>query len=224
MFIILIILVCLFLFFASYNLKAGIYLKSKCSNRESSELIAVTFDDGVDPDVTPAVLDVLRKHNVKCTFFVIGEKAQKYPELVKRIFDDGHDIGNHSFYHKGSFPMQTTKAIKEEICCCNNVIKKSVGEECILFRPPFGVTNPMIGKAVRETNMISIGWSIRSLDTIGQDIEKVRQRVACQLNGGDVILLHDNRKDAHILTEMILNDINKKGFKAVSVKQLFNIK
>ena len=159
----------------------------------------MTFDDGVDSVLTPQVLDVLDRYGAKATFCIIGEKAVANPEMIKVIIGRGHTIVNHSMYHKGSFPM---------------LVK--------YFRAPFGVTNPMVGRAVRRAGLQSIGWSIRSFDTMGHSVEVVEKRVTSQIKGGDIILLHDNRECVVELTERILIFIRDNGYKAVSIDRLLH--
>ena len=221
--VIIVIVVAMLLFYASYSISSGRYLKSLCRNKNTNSYIAITFDDGVDPNITPKVLDILKRYNAKATFFIIGKYAVSYPQIVKRIVDEGHDIGNHSYYHKGCFPMQKSADIYKEIQQCNNALKQASGKEIELFRPPFGVTNPMIGAAVRRSGLQSIGWSIRSLDTIGQCIDKVERRVIRQIKAGEIILLHDNREGADLLLDRLLNQIQNKGLEAVTIKKLFNL-
>ena len=92
-----------------------------------------------------------------------------------------------------------------------------------MFRPPFGVTNPMIAKAIKKAGLISVGWSIRSFDTMGHEIDRVTKRVTRQLAAGKVILLHDNRPQADLLLENLLKEIDKQGLKTVTVEELFNL-
>ena len=212
--------VSIWLFYLSWSISIGFYLKSICHNRAAKELISLTFDDGVDPVFTPKLLDVLDRYEAKATFFIIGDKALLHPNLLLMIGDRGHTIGNHSMHHRGSFPMQSTKAICNEIMACNCALENISGKKINYFRPPFGVTNPMIGRAVRQSSLRSIGWSIRSFDTLGYSVEMVAKRVAKQIKGGDIVLLHDNRENVVELTERILRYINENGYKAVSIDEL----
>lgn len=210
-------------FYASYSISAGIYLKNFCRNKKTKNAIAITFDDGVDNKITPKVLDVLKKHNAKATFFVIGEKAFQYKEIIQQIVNEGHCIGNHSYYHRWNFPLQTTSKTIKEIAKCNQLLTDITGKHIHLFRPPFGVTNPIIGRAVRRLKLTSIGWSIRSFDTIGQEIPKVFRRISKKIKGGEIILMHDNRPYADILLEKVLKEINKRGLKTVTIEELIKI-
>ncbi len=218
------LLILFVLAFGAFNISSRMYLKSLCrvSNCIKEE-VAITFDDGVDPHITPRILDMLDNYGAKATFFIIGEKAKSYPEVVRDIARRGHSIGNHSYYHRAGFPMQSSDKIYSEIARCNEVLGQILGIKPTLFRPPFGVTNPMISKAVKRSGLTSIGWSIRSLDTLGHPIEKVTKRVVSRISKGKVILLHDNRDKADILLENILQQIAQKGLNCVTINELFKL-
>lgn len=209
--------------YASAAISSKVYLHCLCKQKDTTNKIAITYDDGIDPITTPKILDLLDKYHAKATFFVIGEKANKHPEILKDIASRGHNVGNHSYYHKWSFPLQTTNKIVFELKKCNFAIETELGRKTTLFRPPFGVTNPMIGRAVRRLGLTPIGWSIRSLDTMKEPIEKVRARVLKSLQAGAVILLHDNIDGAELLTEDILKASAKKGLKSVTINELFDL-
>ncbi|MEG1936538.1 MAG: polysaccharide deacetylase family protein, partial [Rikenellaceae bacterium] len=130
---------------------------------------------------------------------------------------------NHSYSHIWDLPFKSSQSIYNDISMCTAVLKQSADIDVTLFRPPFGVTNPMIAKAVKKSGLISIGWSIRSFDTMGQDLDIVKHRVTKQIDGGKVILLHDNRENADLLLESILVEIKKRGLRAVTINKLFNL-
>ncbi|MEG1936289.1 MAG: polysaccharide deacetylase family protein, partial [Rikenellaceae bacterium] len=98
----------LLLFYASYSISAGVYMKSLCRNKAAKDLIAITFDDGVDPILTPKVLDVLKRYDAKATFFIIGKQALHHAEILKRIVAEGHSIGNHSYSHIWDLPFKSS--------------------------------------------------------------------------------------------------------------------
>lgn len=210
--------------FGVFNISSGMYIKSLCRARNNRYEIALTFDDGVDPTMTPLILDVLDKYGAKATFFIIGEKAERHPDLVREIAKRGHSIANHSFYHKWNFPLQSSDKIYSEIMRCNQILESILDRKITLFRPPFGVTNPPIATALKRSGLTSVGWSIRSFDTIGQPLERVEHRVAQQLSSGKVILLHDDRIIADILLEQIIKHITAMGLKCVTIDELFNLK
>ena len=208
----LIILLILYLVYASYYIGSGVYVKAIC--KPDAPGVVLTFDDGVDEIQTPKVLDVLKKYDAKAIFFIIGEKAEKHPHLVQRIVSEGHKIGIHSYTHKPIFPILAYDNMHKEVWDTKEILEKITGETVDLFRPPFGVTNPNVGKVVEELNLKTIGWNIRSLDTnMSQDRLQVAERVSQKLTGRDIILLHDDRQGSEILLEALLKNIEKLGHK-----------
>lgn len=208
----LIILLILYLVYASYYIGSGVYVKAIC--KPDAPGVVLTFDDGVDEVQTPKVLDVLKKYDAKAIFFIIGEKAEKHPHLVQRIVAEGHKIGIHSYTHKPIFPILAYDNMHKEVWDTKEILEKITGEIVDLFRPPFGVTNPNVGKVVEELNLKTIGWNIRSLDTnMSQDRLQVAERVSQKLTGRDIILLHDDRQGSEILLEALLKNIEKLGHK-----------
>lgn len=222
--VIIVLCVCAVMFYGSYSVENSFYLKSLCRGGDSSAGVAITFDDGVDPVMTPKVLEVLSRYNAKATFFIIGEKACRHPEIVKQIVDGGHIVGNHSYYHQAYFPMKSSGAIHREIEMCSEALKSITGEDVVFFRPPFGVTNPMIGRAVGQSGLTSIGWSIRSLDTMGGDKDRIYSRVTRKLKAGSVVLLHDNLDGADLLLDAVLSEMQNKELEAITINELFYAK
>lgn len=139
------------LFYCSYQIRLGAYVRTLCRNRAAGRVVALTFDDGPDPEMTPRVLDLLRERGVRATFFLVGAKAERHPELVRRIAAEGHDTGIHTWEHAAGFPMRSSWAMTADILRCRESLRQIAGVETHLFRPPFGVTNPMVARAVKRT-------------------------------------------------------------------------
>jgi peptidoglycan/xylan/chitin deacetylase (PgdA/CDA1 family) len=152
--------------------------------------ILLTFDDGPDDEKTPIILNILKEHEVSGIFFVIGSKAEKSPELIRRISDEGHVLANHTFSHEISFTWTQASSCLNQIEKCSRVIESISGVKPKLFRPPFGVTNPPIGKAIKRAGLKSVGWSVRSLDTVN-DGSKAVQRLMRRTRKDSIVLLHD---------------------------------
>lgn len=223
----LIILFCLliggFLFYASYSISSGVYLKVFCKAATTEKAVAITFDDGPDNRQTPLVLDILNQHNVEAAFFCIGEKAAQSPDLTRRIHDEGHLIGNHSFRHKGSFPLLSYRPMRADLIQTQQTLEAITGSPVTLFRPPFGVTNPTIGRAVHSLGYKAIGWNIRSLDTKGEPVGKIMKRITKQIHPGAVILLHDRMPDSAELLTALLTYLHREGYAVKRVDKLLNI-
>lgn len=215
------ITVLLIMVWASADISSGIYLKSFCRKSTTEKILTLTFDDGPDEIMTPKVLDVLKQYNIKATFFLIGNKTVQHPQIVKRLIAEGHSIGNHTDSHKGIFPLSSAKVVDTELRNCSDAIADISGVEPKLFRPPFGVTNPIIGRVVRCSGLNSIGWSIRSLDTLSRRTrEDVCSRIIRQLHPGAIILLHDRCNDADVLLQMLIPRIIEKGYTFTDINNL----
>jgi len=198
-----------------------VYIKALCRSKRKDKVVALTFDDGPDKQ-TEKILDLLKEYNVKACFFCIGSKVEENKNLLKRIKDEGHLIGNHSFSHLFSFPLHSVKWLKQDLQACEQQIEEVTQEKVRLFRPPFGVTNPLIAKAVKSFNYITIGWSIRSLDTC-KSVEKAFARIKQKLKPGAVILLHDPLPASDILLRELLDYLNKNEYKIERVDKLFGL-
>ncbi|SEJ54031.1 Peptidoglycan/xylan/chitin deacetylase, PgdA/CDA1 family [Dyadobacter sp. SG02] len=154
--------------------------------------IALTFDDGPDPDSTPRILDTLLENDLKATFFVIGKKAVNHPELLRRIVDEGHTIANHSYSHHYLIALFSTQKLRTDIQRCNEAIRDITGRVPVFFRPPFGVTNPRYVTVLKDLQMQSIGWSLRSMDTRAKNKYQLIQKIISKLKPKDIVLLHDH--------------------------------
>lgn len=154
--------------------------------------VALTFDDGPDPVHTRAVLDVLDAHQVKATFFVIGHKAEKHPDVVKEILERGHAVGVHSFAHDRLFAMRGGKRVRDDLERAIRVLENITEQTPTLFRPPIGHTNPTIARIADQLDLTMIGWSVRARDGLaGTKPADVVSRIARGLEDGAIVLLHD---------------------------------
>lgn len=185
--------------------------KEKFSVINRGKEVALTFDDGPAAH-TEAVLDILKREKVKATFFLIGKNIDTREILLKRMLDEGHSIGNHSFNHGFNFDWQSAAKMQEEIELTNKTIEAVTNASVTLFRPPYGVTNPNLGKALRNSNLKSIGWNLRSMDTVAKDKQQLLNKILTKVKAGDIILLHDRCAiTAEILPELITT-LKKRGF------------
>jgi peptidoglycan/xylan/chitin deacetylase (PgdA/CDA1 family) len=168
----------LFTFIGSFHIRWNYFLKANHKDNQIKEnVVALTFDDGPNINFTPKILSLLKKYHAKATFFCIGKNVKDHPDLLKKIVADGHLIGNHSYYHQNSFGFLSTEKVMEEIENTDKIIEETVDLKTRFFRPPFGVTNPNIAKAVKKLKLYTFGWSIRSLDTIAKDPEQVYDKI-----------------------------------------------
>jgi peptidoglycan/xylan/chitin deacetylase (PgdA/CDA1 family) len=208
---------------ASARIGSGIYVKALCRADTPDRTVALTFDDGPHPDYTPKILDILARHGVQAAFFVIGSKAEAHPEIVRRMVEEGHIVGNHTYSHSWHFPLLGTGKMADELRRSDDAIEQATGTRPSLFRPPFGVTNPAIARAVNKGYIVA-GWDVRSLDTASKRPRtKVFERVRRRLRPGSVVLLHDDREGGDELLEMILAHLETNDYKVERVDKLFGL-
>ena len=152
--------------------------------------MALTFDDGPNDPYTLKLLDVLSRHQVRATFFLIGRYVRQRPDIVREIAGRGHVIGNHTFSHP-LLILESRKAIRGEIERCRQTIADALGEHSHLFRPPWGGRRPGTFRMVRELGLEPVMWNITGYDWKAPSAAWIEHRVREKIRGGDVILLHD---------------------------------
>jgi peptidoglycan/xylan/chitin deacetylase (PgdA/CDA1 family) len=206
------------------SIAAQFFVPIHTKSKSRSSAVAITFDDGPVPGKTEQILRILSEHNASAAFFCIGRNVRDHPSLVMDIRNAGHLLGNHSFHHRNTFDLQTTNRIEEELAQTDMAIEQAAGVVPRFFRPPYGVTNPMVAEAVKRKQYAVIGWSVRSLDTLIRNPARLLRRVTKSLAGGDIILLHDySDATISILPELLMH-INNIGLKIVRVDELLNEK
>jgi peptidoglycan/xylan/chitin deacetylase (PgdA/CDA1 family) len=155
--------------------------------------VALTIDDGPDPEVTPAVLDLLARHGVRATFFCIGERVAQYPQLARRIAAAGHEIGNHTAHHRYTFSLFGPAAIRREIVQAQASILAICQVVPRFFRAPAGLRNPYLQPCLAELDLQLASWTRRGYDTVNSDPDLVLRRLMRNLASRDILLLHDGR-------------------------------
>jgi len=155
----------------------------------NEKIIALTFDDGPDNVYTPKVLDVLKKHGVQATFFLLGARVEKYPEVVKRIDEEQHEIGNHTFWHP-ELTKTGVENMKFEIEKSDKAITSVLREKPELFRAPYGSLTEEMVQTLPDLGYKAVGWSIDSEDWKGLSKEEIKQQVINSLHPGSIVLMH----------------------------------
>jgi peptidoglycan/xylan/chitin deacetylase (PgdA/CDA1 family) len=159
-----------------------------------SRAVALTFDDGPTPGCTDRVLEILAAHRVPAAFFVIGGNAVAYPELLKRIDDEGHVIGNHSFTHSNVGFMRWSKYWRHEIARTDEAVHAAIGKKPALFRPPLGVKTCFMHAVARQNRQALVTWTSRARDGVPTTADRIVERLTLDTQAGDILLLHDGVK------------------------------
>jgi peptidoglycan/xylan/chitin deacetylase (PgdA/CDA1 family) len=153
--------------------------------------VALTFDDGPDPQVTPAVLDILDSHRAKATFFSIGRRVEAHPALAAEVLARGHAVENHSYNHPNTFAFGATRSMEREVLGAQDAIERATGRRPRLFRAPAGIRNPWLEPCLAKAGLSLVSWTRRGFDTVSRDAEAVTRRLLRGLRAGDILLLHD---------------------------------
>jgi peptidoglycan-N-acetylglucosamine deacetylase len=198
------------------------FLPVKWSGSASSGAIAITFDDGPLDGKTDHILNILESHQVQAAFFCIGSRVVGNEQLLQRIDRSGHLIGNHSFSHAKTFDVMSTRSVMDELAKTNQLVEQVIGKKPRFFRPPYGVTNPMIASAVKKLDLTVIGWSVRSFDTITKNPAQLLKRVTDGLKGGDVVLFHDYCDSTQEILSSFITQARQKGLRIIRLDELLN--
>lgn len=153
--------------------------------------IALTFDDGPDPVVTPQILDILENYHAKATFFCIGYRAEQHPELIKRMVHQGHQVENHSYNHHTTFAFRGTKGISDEITRAQETLGQLIGRAPRFFRPIAGIRNPLLDPALSKLGIRLVSWTHRGFDTRFNNPNHLYRWLKKGLSAGNIILMHD---------------------------------
>ncbi|MDO4727450.1 MAG: polysaccharide deacetylase family protein [Bacteroidota bacterium] len=204
-----------------WNIRLNYFLKAVCRIETSSGVLSITFDDG--PTVfTPQILEVLEQYQAKATFFCIGKQIEKHPDIFRQIISKGHQVANHTYWHSNSFGFWTKEQVKEDIIRTDRLIKDFTNIDNVLFRPPFGVTNPHIAKALAVTKHLMVGWDVRSLDTVIKNENQILERIMPRIRKGSIILLHDTSEHTVKVLEQLLSNLNQLNLKSVTIDNLLS--
>ena len=195
-----------------YFSEKGVLLRKIDKNKK---MVALTYDDG--PSIyTPRILKTLKENNSVATFFVVGNRVPMYSDTVKKAYDMGCEIGNHTYEHK-SLPNLSETEVKRQISKTNKEVKKAIGEKPVIMRPTGGATNTNIKKWV---GMPSIIWSVDTLDWKTRNADSTRRAVLNRVKDGDIVLMHDLYSATATASETIIPELVRRGYQLVTVSEL----
>ncbi|MFB2120597.1 MULTISPECIES: polysaccharide deacetylase family protein [Parapedobacter] len=207
----------------AFHIQANFFLKVTHQGIATDRQVALTFDDGPHPVYTPQVLELLDRYNVKATFFCIGKNVRKHPDVVQRIHDTGHAVGNHSYSHARSIDFNGKTNWLEELQQTDTAIGQVIGLRPIFFRPPYGVTTPHLAQAIRMSGHRVIGWRVRPYDTLeSRSPAQIVRMILEKVKPGAIILLHDTHGRIVPILEQLLPQLHQHGYHLVTVSQLID--
>lgn len=180
------------IFWGVMDLRLAMFGDAICSVKDAGSSVALTFDDGPDPVSTRLVLRALGEENVRATFFVVGKKAERHPEILKEIVAGGHELGVHSFAHERLYSLLPPGRVKADIERTREIVFRATGVRPIWFRPPVGQMSPRTARGVEQAGATVIGFSVRARDGLKTTTDEAcTNRVVRGLKPGAIVLLHD---------------------------------
>lgn len=195
-------------FAAPFFPRNGFYLPVIHKGERSRHAVALTFDDGPDPATTPPLLDLLAKKGVAAAFFLVGSKAEAHPNLVQRIIEEGHEIGNHSYRHDPLLMLRGTMRLRKEILRAREALAR-LGVLTFAFRPPVGITSPRLGRPLIEAGSHCVNFSRRALDAGNRCITGLARKITGPVQPGDIILLHDTAPPGDFDQDLWLDEASR---------------
>ena len=199
------------------------YFGRALSSGRDEAAVALTFDDGPDPDATPALLELLRQRGVAATFFVVGERVRAHPDLVRRCAAAGHEIGNHSDRHSLLLNFRLPRGMTAELGACQETLERVLGSPAAYYRPPVGLRNPAVHRACARLGLTVVGWQVRGLDRSRRAPARVADRILRRLRPGGIVLLHDGGQGRERLLEItsaVLDGLDRRGLRPVALTRL----
>jgi len=197
------------------------------SGIRGSKHTALTFDDGPNDPHTLKLLDVLAKHSVRTTFFMIGRYVQERPDIARAVAQAGHIIGNHTFTHP-LLIFESAAQTRAQLVDCRQALQDAIGEHSNLFRPPFGGRRPATLRIARDLGLQTVMWNVKGYDWNAPPAAVIERKVARQMRGGDVILLHDgghgalgaDRAQTVMATDNLIRRYKDEGYEFVTVEEM----
>jgi peptidoglycan-N-acetylglucosamine deacetylase len=187
--------------------------------KTNQKLLALTFDDGPDPIQTPKILNALKQHNAKATFFILGKNAERHPLILQRIVAEGHAIATHSYSHRISMSPEEADSENTRTAA---IVFRYTGINPNLFRAPFGLTKSNLNKNAISRKWASFNWTVSAADTATTNPEVVYKNICFTPNPGEIILCHDIKPHTAQAIPKILDHLTKQGFQFVTLPELLN--
>ena len=206
----------------------GFFLPVVSRGRTGSRAVALTFDDGPDPETTLPLLERLARHRVTATFFVTGRRAASHPELIAAILKQGHAVANHSYTHGSLVMLARDRVLSGEVAATQRVLARH-GVVPLAFRPPVGITHPGLGRVLDRLGLYAVNFSCRALDLGNRRVSRISRSILGRVRPDDIILLHDSRPGNGQTVnrwlrevERVLEGLENRGLAVVALERLIN--
>lgn len=210
----------LIVFWGCTNISSNFFIPVICKAETDKKEIAISFDDGPAENYTLQILNLLNTENVKATFFCIGNRIAGNEFILKQMKAEGHIIGNHSYSHHFWFDMYSTKKMQHDLEQMDAEMERVTGIKPKLFRPPYGVTNPNLAKAIKNGTYTPVGWSVRSLDTVAKEEQQLLDKIVSGIKPGAVFLFHDTCKITLNVLPDFIKEVKKRGYSIIPLDKL----
>jgi peptidoglycan/xylan/chitin deacetylase (PgdA/CDA1 family) len=214
----------LVVFWGCVNINSGFFIPVICNAETDKKEIAISFDDGPAINYTKEILQILKEENVKAAFFCIGNRIAGNEDILQQVHADGHIIGNHSHSHHFWFDMYSAKKMQEDMKQMDEELERVTRLKPKLFRPPYGVTNPNVRKAILRGGYTAVGWSVRSMDTVAKDENKLLEKINAGIQPGAVFLFHDTCKITLNVLPGFIKEVKKRGYNIIPLDKLLALK
>lgn len=204
----------------------GFYLPIVSRGSSGLQAVAITVDDGPNPASTPYLLELFRKHEVHATFFVTGEQASAYPELILDILHNGHAIGNHSFNHDSLMMFRRGKKMERDIRATQDILHRT-GIVPLAFRPPIGITSPTLGSVLNGMGMYVVNFSCRAFDGGNRRVDTIAKNILGRVKADDIVMFHDTKPESMEIVsrwleeiENVLKGLSEAGLDVIPLSEL----
>jgi len=222
-YLLLIFVYSLVVFYGCYYVGSDFFVRIVCSANTTEKEIAISFDDGPAQQFTPEILDILKAENIPVAFFCIGKRIAGNESLLQRVYNEGHLIGNHSYSHHTWFDLFSAKKMLADLRQMDAAMNDVLGVRPRLFRPPYGVTNPNLARAIRKGSYTPVGWSVRSYDTVIKDDKKLLERVCRGIRPGAIFLFHDTCASTKAALPLFIQTVKERGYRITRLDKMLNL-
>jgi peptidoglycan-N-acetylglucosamine deacetylase len=193
--------------------------KSISSWPTGRKVVALTYDDGPHPRITPQLLDLLARKRVRATFYVLGPMVEQYPQITKRIAEEGHEVANHSYSHK-EYTKLSSSAVEQDLRKTHDLIVSASGAPVTTFRPPYGATNSRVNQQCEEMGYKVVLWDVDTNDWRKRTTQQMVATILKETKDGSIILMHDRYQTTLDTTEAVIDALRERGFEFTTVADM----